>query len=214
MLERALKLSQAFLPDVQVGRRAGKAGMAEQALDHRNLDPGLEQMGGKAVPQTMYPAPSRQLGKFNRLPVHSLSGGVGDGLVDTLPGRKEPGFRPVNAPVRAQFFQQAWGQQCVAILPAFAEHNPNLETFRFQMLHSQMARFIESQTGAVDRHQKRPGPRLRTADREKSFQFRPTEYLWTTNLSPHPWQDRLQRGHWPLLDQMIEAPQRTDVLIE
>ena len=85
-LERALDLPDRVERDPGVARRRGDLAMAEQVLDHADVDALLEQMGGEAVPQGVHGHRLVETGGLGRLaasPLHRARrdrpGGIGAG---------------------------------------------------------------------------------------------------------------------------------------
>src|SRR5215467_16200711 len=99
--------------------------MAQQCLNHANIDILFEQMSGEAVPQRMW--------RHALLDARGLGGGT-DGATeltgrqrfDRVAARKQPASRqqqaapPALPPPDAQQFEQLWRQHCMAV-PRFRE---------------------------------------------------------------------------------------------
>src|SRR5215831_16834304 len=105
--------------------------MAQQCLNHANIDILFEQMSGEAVPQRMW--------RHALLDARGLGGGT-DGATeltgrqrfDRVAARKQPASRqqqaapPALPPPDAQQFEQLWRQHCVAVLDAFAARSSSV----------------------------------------------------------------------------------------
>src|SRR6516225_9605504 len=113
-LERALDVADRADGDAGVERRRLELRVAEQHLDHANVDALLEQMGGEAVPQRVR---RDALGDARQI----LGGGdgaielTGGDRIDRVLAGKEPDRRPRRPPPVPQQLEQLRRQHHIAI---------------------------------------------------------------------------------------------------
>jgi hypothetical protein len=93
--------------------------MTEQHLDDADIGARLQQMGGKAVPQSMHRDRLAQPGAADRGPASLLQGGDTHRLPGVAAG-EQPAPGPRQAPVGAQDRQQLRREHHVAVLAALA----------------------------------------------------------------------------------------------
>src|SRR5271154_2508758 len=118
-IQRAHDLADRVGGDTGVERRRLQLRVAEQDLDHPDIDVLFEQMRCKAVPQRMRGHTLGNLGHVGR-------GVAGAGELacrhrgDRVLAREQPALRPRNTIPVAQKFEQHRGKHRVAVLAAFA----------------------------------------------------------------------------------------------
>src|ERR1035441_6309763 len=89
---------QAFLANMEVGRRGREPAMTEQPLKGQQVDTGFQQMGCKRVTQRMYSASIGQSHTFHRLGEGPLHGVLGDMTIGINFAGKQPVLRTVEPP--------------------------------------------------------------------------------------------------------------------
>jgi hypothetical protein len=126
----------------RVDRRRADRAVAEHGLDGAQVDAGLEQMGGVAVPQGV-----RRDGRNPRDFPRDLAAGVPDRSGDHRPIRKspgkQPGLRPGFFPILAQRLQQLRRQRHLALPVALAELDPYEHALAVNVLDAQMRGFCD-----------------------------------------------------------------------
>jgi len=102
MIERAYHLADRIRGDARVERGGVELGMAQQDLDHADIDAVLQEMGGKAVPQRVRSDP---LGDLGGLRGHVTGARELTGrhrLHRVAAAREKPAARPATLPPLAQ----------------------------------------------------------------------------------------------------------------
>src|SRR5204863_3543844 len=126
---------------------------------------------------------------------YALGRGIHHRLLRIMGRGKEPNLRPATLPIPAQLFQQPRREQSIPVLVALALNHANLMPLRMKIGDLEMTGFIESQPGAVDRHQKRTIAWSERADRKKLLQFTNAEYLRPPDFTPNERQHSRQLLH-------------------
>ena len=145
---------------MQVERSLFQIAMTEQQLDGAKIGAGFEQMGGKAVPQSVRMNVISEAcscrGCSASLPDHFGSDRSFAG-VPAIAG-KQPQFRWMakSAQVTLQFLQQFRAEHDIAVLTALPAFDVNDHSFTIYVLDFQMRQFGAPQPGCVERHQKNP----------------------------------------------------------
>src|SRR6266850_669372 len=110
--------------DAGIERRGVELGMAEQHLDHPDIDVLLEQVGGEAMPQAME--------RYALVDLGSIGCGMAGAIelarrqrVQPVLSRKQPALWPRQLPPGPQQTEQMRGQHDIAILAAFALLDPD-----------------------------------------------------------------------------------------
>jgi len=166
------------------------------------------------LPQAVNAALAGQTGPFQGAPEHLLAGARGQGLLGVVAGGEEPDFGTAGAPVGTEFVEQARGQERVPVFRALAEDDPDLHARAVNVLGAEMAGFVEAQARPVHRHEEGAGLGLGTADGEEPFELGAAEHLRSAGLRPDPRQQTLELVGGPVQDQIIEAAQPAQVLVE
>ena len=125
--------------------------MAQQILDQYQVGAGIEEVGGKTMPQTVRG-------------VTAWQSGLSTGAVKDAPCRierdrtgrgsagKQPALRLGQTPVGTQHVEQAWGQDGEALLAAFAA-NADDHALRMDIVDAHVAGFTQTQAGGVAGHE-------------------------------------------------------------
>ena len=137
-----------------VKRRGVELGVAEQRLDHADVDALLEQVGGEAVPQRVRRHPLGDPG--------GLGGGVDDAAelagrqrLDRVAAGKQPAARQQQAapsplaPPGAQQFEQLRRQHRVAVLASLAALDAQQHALGIDIADLERDDFRDAQPGAV-----------------------------------------------------------------
>ena len=180
--------------------------MSQQALHHRDLHAGFQQMGRKGMAQAVNSALAGQARSFDRPFIDPLPGVARQGNLPITP-KEEPLLRLKHPPVATQLLEQARREHGAAILAPLALFHPNLHPLAVNVSRLQMTGLSQPQPGTIHRHQKSPVLGMQTPDRQE-----PLQLLRTVNLRPP---DRLGRPgqHWlemlrsAVQDQVVKEPQ-------
>jgi hypothetical protein len=137
-LKRALDVADGIDGDAGIERGRLELGVAEQDLNHANIDVLLEQVGGEAVPQGVRRdalGDARQArGGVDGAP--KLAGGH---RVDRVLAGEEPSLRPRRPPPVAQQFEQLRRQHHVPVPLSLALLGPQRHTLAVNIGHLQFA---------------------------------------------------------------------------
>lgn len=147
---------QRLFADVQIPGRGGHTGVSEQSFDHVQRRSRFHQMRRPPVAQTVRPAFARQTRPFPCLLEGTLGGGVQQRFVRILPARKEPVLGVIGPPVATQFLKQTRRENAVAIFLSLPLFDADQHPARINVFDLQMTAFIQSQSGSIERHEKRP----------------------------------------------------------
>jgi hypothetical protein len=138
--------------------------VAEQRLDDANVGAALQQVGGKAVPQSMYGDALAEA----RCGTCRAAGGMQHNGVDRMAGitpGKQPVRRPRQAPIGAQDAEKLRRQHDVAITTALALLDADDHAAAVDVGDPEARRFGSAQSGRIRRGQRGPTFRLGTASR-------------------------------------------------
>ena len=122
--------------------------MAEQYLDHANVDPALEKMGGEAVPQDVH----RDLLADARRGAGRPAGRVQHRRLDRpacFPPREQPVCRAGKPPIGPQDAEQLRGEHDVALLAALAVLDVDQHAPAVDVAHPEAGHLRDAQPGRV-----------------------------------------------------------------
>src|SRR5260370_28486573 len=168
-VERALCLLNTCETDVDVAAGAPQRAMAQQILDQHQIGAGIEQVGGKTVPQAVRGGTGGQAG-LNAGAVKNTPRRIERDRAGRCGAGKQPDARLGQAPVGTQHFEQAWRQDGQASLTALAGANVNDHALRIDVLDTQVADLAQTQAGGVARHEQSANLGLAKGS-EESAQF-------------------------------------------
>ena len=133
--------------------------MPQQALDHPDVDPLLEQVGGEAVAQGVDGDRLVEPGGLDRLAAGALHRAHRDRPGRVRP-REQPGARAGAAPVGAQDREQLGREHDVAVAPALALADADGHPGAVDVGDLEPDHLGDAQAGGVDRGQQRPHPQV------------------------------------------------------
>src|SRR5215211_8639329 len=135
-------------------------GVAEQRLDHANIDAVLEQMRGEAVPQRMRADALGDTGRVRRLDDDAMKLAGADRLACVLP-RKQPAVAvhdtllTPDLPPLAQQSEQIAREHGVAILAALAALDPEQHALAVDIRDLEVGDFGDAQPRTISDRQRR-----------------------------------------------------------
>lgn len=196
--------------DMQVGRRGREVRVPQQHLQAQQIDAVLQEMRGKAVPQRVDTSAVGQPCPHQRAVEDALRRAIDHRHIRAAPRREQPHPGPLPAVVAAQLFEQPRTQNRVTVLAAFALLDPQHHAPALDVLHLQVARFVQAQPGSVDGHQKRALCRRAASVGKQLLQLLARVDSRTPRHPRAARQQLFEIFHRPLEHLPVKQPQRAD----
>ena len=195
--------------NLEVPCGGGDRAVPEEDLDGAWIDPGFEQMGGKAMPQRMDAMAPLEASRLLGVRGDLLSRAHGHGMMRVLPWEQPP-RRAIQLPIRPQGGQQTGGEEGVAVFASFALLHTDQHTRTLDVGELQVDDLTDAQTGGVGRHQQ--GPVLGVARaREETLQFFKAQDVWQAR-PPCAWRE-VEMEHIPVERLRVEELEPTGHLV-
>jgi hypothetical protein len=144
---------QAFGADVGVSAGGTNRLMAQQGLDEYQVGAGVEQVGGKAMPQRVWRAVLAGQAGPGAGPTKDAAYRSGGNGACGVPAREKPGRGPVDKPVAAEDGEQAGREHGETILAAFAVADPQDHALRINVRDVEVAGLADTQSRRIAGHE-------------------------------------------------------------
>jgi len=169
-IEGTCDLGQVQTTDMEIDGGRCRGSVTKEQLDMVETRSGLNQMGGKAVPQGMHAGRFGNAGTLLRLLKDLLDRAYGDVIVLFHP-IKQPLVGMILSPIFSQMFKSSRGQNGIAVLASLALCYPDHHPLAVNIGDLQAGGFTGPQSRGIGDHQNRLVFEVRR-DRKKGFHLR------------------------------------------